>query len=78
LKLREEAGGILNRLLEGTARWKRERLKAPMAILNAADEYRRRRRFFQYGGRDGEPGGLTAAEQKITGEAERKLAGSLR
>jgi putative DNA primase/helicase len=26
--------------LEGTARWKRERLKAPPAILNATDEYR--------------------------------------
>jgi putative DNA primase/helicase len=40
LKLREEASGILNWLLEGTARWKRERLKAPAAILNATDEYR--------------------------------------
>jgi putative DNA primase/helicase len=40
LKLREEAGGILNWLLEGTARWRRERLKAPPAILNATDEYR--------------------------------------
>jgi putative DNA primase/helicase len=40
LKLREEASGILNWLLEGTARWKRERLKAPPAILNATDEYR--------------------------------------
>jgi putative DNA primase/helicase len=30
----------LNWLLEGTARWKRERLKAPPAILNATDEYR--------------------------------------
>jgi putative DNA primase/helicase len=40
LKLREEAGGILNWLLEGTARWKREGLKVPAAILNATDEYR--------------------------------------
>ena len=40
LKLREEASGILNWLLEGTARWRRERLKAPAAILNATDEYR--------------------------------------
>jgi putative DNA primase/helicase len=39
-KLREEAPGILNWLLEGTARWKREGLKAPSAILNATDEYR--------------------------------------
>jgi hypothetical protein len=30
----------LNWLLEGTARWKRERLKAPPAIFNATDEYR--------------------------------------
>jgi putative DNA primase/helicase len=40
MKLREEASGILNWLLEGTARWKRERLKAPADILNATDEYR--------------------------------------
>jgi putative DNA primase/helicase len=40
LKPREEASGILNWLLEGTARWKREGLKAPAAILNATDEYR--------------------------------------
>jgi putative DNA primase/helicase len=40
IKLREEASGILNWLLEGTARWKRERLKVPAAILNATDEYR--------------------------------------
>jgi putative DNA primase/helicase len=40
LKLREEGPGILNWLLEGTARWKREQLKAPAAILNATDEYR--------------------------------------
>jgi putative DNA primase/helicase len=40
LKLREEASGILNWLLEGTRRWKQERLRAPPAILNATDEYR--------------------------------------
>jgi putative DNA primase/helicase len=40
MKLREEASGILNWLLEGTRRWKQERLKAPPAILNATDEYR--------------------------------------
>jgi putative DNA primase/helicase len=40
LKLRGEASGILNWLLEGAARWKRERLKVPPAILNATDEYR--------------------------------------
>jgi putative DNA primase/helicase len=40
LKLREEASGILNWLLEGTARWKREQLKAPQSVLNATDEYR--------------------------------------
>jgi putative DNA primase/helicase len=40
LKLREEGPGILNWLLEGTRRWKREQLKAPAAILNATDEYR--------------------------------------
>jgi putative DNA primase/helicase len=39
-KLREEASGILNWLLEGTARWKREGLKVPAAILSATDEYR--------------------------------------
>ena len=39
-KLREEAGGILNWLLEGIARWKREGLKAPRAVLFATDEYR--------------------------------------
>jgi len=39
-KLKNEASGILNWLLEGTARWKRETLKAPAAILNATDEYR--------------------------------------
>jgi putative DNA primase/helicase len=39
-KLKGEAGGILNWMLEGTARWRRERLKAPAEILNATDEYR--------------------------------------
>jgi phage/plasmid-associated DNA primase len=40
LKLHEEASCILNWLLEGTARWKRERLKAPVAVLKATDDYR--------------------------------------
>jgi putative DNA primase/helicase len=40
LKLREEASGILNWLLEGTSRWRQEGLKAPAAVLNATDEYR--------------------------------------
>jgi putative DNA primase/helicase len=40
LKLKQEASGILNWLLEGIERWKRERLKAPRVILNATDEYR--------------------------------------
>lgn len=39
-KLRQEASGILNWLLEGTDRWKREGLIAPEEILNATDEYR--------------------------------------
>jgi putative DNA primase/helicase len=39
-KLKAEASGILNWLLEGTARWKRETLRALAAILNATDEYR--------------------------------------
>src|SRR5215510_15091817 len=39
-KLMEERSGILNWLLEGTALWKREGLKAPRAVLNATDEYR--------------------------------------
>jgi len=39
-KLREEASGILNWLLEGVAFWKREGLQVPPAILNATDEYR--------------------------------------
>jgi putative DNA primase/helicase len=40
LKLREEASGILNWLLEGIGRWKREGLKAPNAVLLATEEYR--------------------------------------
>jgi len=40
LKLRSEASGILNWLLEGTARWKREGLNPPAIVLNATDEYR--------------------------------------
>jgi putative DNA primase/helicase len=39
-KMREEASGILNWLLEGTARWRREGLKAPAVILNATEDYR--------------------------------------
>jgi putative DNA primase/helicase len=39
-KLRTEASGILNWLLEGTLRWLKEGLKAPQEILNATDEYR--------------------------------------
>ena len=39
MKLRQEAGGIFNWLLEGAARWKRERLQTPAVILNATDEY---------------------------------------
>ena len=39
-KLREEASGILNWLLEGAERWKREGLQAPAIVLNATDEYR--------------------------------------
>jgi putative DNA primase/helicase len=40
MKLKAEASGILNWLLEGAERWKRERLKAPASVLNATDEYR--------------------------------------
>jgi len=39
-KLKAEASGILNWLLEGTARWKREGLSTPAAVLNATNEYR--------------------------------------
>ena len=40
MKLKQEASGILNWLLDGTARWRREGLQAPAIILNATDEYR--------------------------------------
>jgi len=40
LKLREEASGIFNWLLEGAERWKRDGLKAPAIVQNATDEYR--------------------------------------
>jgi putative DNA primase/helicase len=40
MKLKNEASGILNWLLEGTARWKREGLIAPKIVLTATDEYR--------------------------------------
>jgi len=40
MKLREEASGILNWLLEGMAIWQQERLKTPKAVLFATDEYR--------------------------------------
>jgi putative DNA primase/helicase len=39
-KLRLEASGILNWLLEGVSRWKKEGLKAPPVVLSATDEYR--------------------------------------
>jgi len=39
-KLKAEASGILNWLLEGAARWQNEGLVAPHIILNATDEYR--------------------------------------
>ena len=39
-KLKKEASGILNWLLEGTKRWQQEGLNAPPVILNATDEYR--------------------------------------
>ena len=39
-KLKAEASGILNWLLEGTYRWRKERLRVPAAILHATDEYR--------------------------------------
>jgi putative DNA primase/helicase len=40
LKLREEASGILNWLLEGMANWNKEQLVPPKAVLYATDEYR--------------------------------------
>jgi putative DNA primase/helicase len=39
-KLKGEASGILNWLLEGAIRWTQERLKTPQIITNATDEYR--------------------------------------
>jgi len=39
-KLKGEASGILNWLLDGAARWRRERLQTPDIVLNATDEYR--------------------------------------
>ena len=39
-KLKAEASGILNWILEGTARWHKEKLKAPPAIMNATEDYR--------------------------------------
>ncbi|MDR0474648.1 MAG: DUF5906 domain-containing protein [Treponema sp.] len=40
IKLKQEVCGILNWLLEGTLRWRREGLIAPAVIFNATDEYR--------------------------------------
>ena len=39
-KLKKEASGILNWLLEGTRRWREEGLQTPNIILSATDEYR--------------------------------------
>jgi putative DNA primase/helicase len=39
-KLKKEASGILNWLLEGVCRWRREGLKTPKIVLTATDEYR--------------------------------------
>ena len=39
-KLRREASGILNWLLEGARSWRVQGLNAPVEILNATDEYR--------------------------------------
>ena len=39
-KLRDEASGILNWLLEGIELWKKERLKTPKEVSFATDEYR--------------------------------------
>jgi len=39
-KLQKEASGILNWLLDGAQRWRKERLLAPDVVLNATDEYR--------------------------------------
>ena len=39
-KLKKEASGILNWLLEGVNRWKKEGLKTPRIVLAATDDYR--------------------------------------
>ncbi len=39
-KLRAEASGILNWLLEGMRRWQKEKLQVPKSILNATEDYR--------------------------------------
>jgi putative DNA primase/helicase len=39
-KLLTEKSGILNWLIEGALRWKREGMKVPAVITNATDEYR--------------------------------------
>jgi len=39
-KLKQEASGILNWLLEGVSRWRKEGMKAPKEVLAATDEYR--------------------------------------
>jgi putative DNA primase/helicase len=39
-KLLEEKSGILNWLIEGVLRWRKEGLNTPSVVLNATDEYR--------------------------------------
>ncbi|MDR1802840.1 MAG: hypothetical protein LBQ94_04480 [Treponema sp.] len=39
-KLKEEKSGILNWLIEGVLRWRKEGLNTPPVVLNATDEYR--------------------------------------
>jgi putative DNA primase/helicase len=39
-KLKKEGSGILNWLLCGVERWKKEGLKAPKIVLNATDDYK--------------------------------------
>jgi putative DNA primase/helicase len=39
-KLLEEKSGILNWLIEGVLRWRKEGLNTPATVLNATDEYR--------------------------------------
>jgi len=39
-KLRDEASGILNWLLEGAAIWQKEKLQTPKVVTSATDEYR--------------------------------------